>query len=569
LLLSGGSLMANVMPKDKDSFDAIVVGSGASGGWAAKELTEGGLRVALVEAGRALVPEKDFTEHLMPFETKYRDRSPDIAKTRPIQQRCYACMEYNSDWFVNDYESPYSQEPGKPVNWFRVRILGGRSLVWARQSYRLSDLDFKAASRDGYGDDWPISYEEMAPWYDKAERFAGISGAIEHVAQLPDGQFQPPMAMTCGEIMLRKAAKAKFGRTVTIGRTANLTAPLNGRPACHYCGPCERGCITHSYFNSPTTTIAAAQATGRLTILTDAVVSHVTTNPQTGLATGVRYVHRLTRENRELKARVVVLCAQALESVRILFNSATPQFPNGLANSSGVLGHYLMDHFTGFGASGRMPMLETRPWAGPPNRPNGIYVIRYRNVTDRHPNFIRGYGYQGGSSASFNYDAEGFGKTYKEAVKRGEWYIGIGGFGECLARWENYCELDKNLKDAWGVPALKIVAAYGDNERKMGEDIATSAAEMLEAAGAKDIHMDASINPFGHAIHETGVARMGNDPKKSVLNKYCQSHDVKNLFVMDGSCYVSSGCQNPTLTFMALVCHSCDHLLDELKKQNI
>lgn len=558
--------MAGEFPGSKEVFDAIVVGSGATGGWAAKELTEAGLRVALVEAGRNLDPEKDFTEHVHPYQVKYRGFSPELTKTRPIQSRCYACMEYNYDWFVNDFENPYTTADGKPFNWFRVRILGGRSLVWGRQSYRLSDLDFTAASRDGYGDDWPIRYAELAPWYDKVEQFIGVSGAAEGVAQLPDGKFQPPMAMTCGEIMLRKAAKAKFGRTITIGRSANLTAPLNGHPPCHYCGPCERGCSTQSYFNSPTFTIASAQATGRMTLLTDAVVSHVTTNVETGKATGIRYVHRVTRQSRELRAKVVILCAQSLESTRILFNSATRQFPNGLANSSGALGHYLMDHFTGYGADGVMPMLETRPWAGPPQRPNGIYAIRFRNVTDHHPDFIRGYGYQGGSHSEFKMGAEGFGKDFKEAVKRGEWRISLGGFGECLARWENYCELDKNVVDTWGVPALRITAAYGENEKKMGEFVANDAAEMLEVAGAKNVHTSRQMDPFGHAIHEVGVARMGNDPKNSVLNKYCQSHDIKNLFVMDGSCFVSIGCQNPTLTMMAIVCHSCDYLAKQARK---
>jgi len=561
--------MASAVPGSKEVYDVIVVGSGATGGWAAKELTEAGLRVALVEAGRNLVPEKDFTEHVLPYQVKYRGHSPEIIRTRPIQSRCYACMEYNYEWFVNDHENPYTTPPDKPFNWFRLRILGGRSLVWGRQSYRLSDLDFKAASRDGYGDDWPISYAELAPWYDKVEQFVGISGAAEGMPQLPDSKFLPPMPMTCGEIMLRKAVKEKFGRVVTIGRAAHLTVPLNGRAPCHYCGPCERGCISQSYFNSPSTTIAAARATGRLTLITDAVVSHVTTDLSTGRATGVRYVHRVTRDNRDLRGKIVILCAQSLESTRILFNSATRQFPNGLANSSGVLGHYLMDHVTGFGASGIMPMLETRPWAGPPRRPNGIYLMRFRNVTDRHPNFIRGYGYQGGSHAQFSFEAEGFGKQFKEQVKRGEWGISLGGFGECLARWHNYCELDKTLVDAWGIPALRISASYGENELKMGEDMAVAAAEMLETSGAQNIRLQNIIDPFGHAIHEVGTARMGNDPKKSVLNKYCQAHDVRNLFVMDGSCYVSSACQNPTLTMMAIVCHSCSYVIAQLKKGEI
>ncbi len=561
--------MANLNLGPKDVYDAIVVGSGATGGWAAKELTEAGLRVAVLEAGRMLVPEKEFTEHGIAYQIRYRGYSPEIAETRPIQGYCSGCNEWNYKWFVNDYENPYTAAPEKPVWWFRLRILGGRSLAWGRQSYRLSDLDLKAASHDGYGEDWPVSYSDLASWYDKVERYIGVSGAAEGASQLPDGKFLPPMPMTCGEVMLRNSAKEKFGRIVTIGRCANLTAPLNGRPPCHYCGPCERGCITHSYYNSPTTTLAAAQATGRLTLITDAVASHVTTDLDTGRATGVRYVRRVTRESRELRSKVVVLCAQAMESVRILLNSANRQSPSGLANSSGVLGHYLMDHVTGFGAEGTMPMLESRPWAGPPQRPNGIYVIRFRNVTERSPNFIRGYGFQGGSSPEFNFEAEGFGRKFKENVKRGEWHIGLGAFGECLARWDNYIELDKNVVDAWGIPALHIHASYGDNERKLGEDAANTAAEMLEAAGAKNIRLTKAMRPFGNAIHEVGVARMGNNPKTSVLNSFCQTHDVKNLFIMDGSSWVSSGCQNVTLGFMAIACRSCAYLVDQYKKGEI
>ncbi|MEW5980332.1 MAG: GMC family oxidoreductase [Acidobacteriota bacterium] len=552
-----------------DVFDAIVVGSGATGGWATKELTEAGLRVCLVEAGRTLDPQLDFTEHVPPYQFKVRCGSPEVRKSRPIQSRCYACIDYTQDWFVNDLENPYTFPADKPFDWFRLRILGGRTLVWGRQVYRLSDLDFKAASHDGYGEDWPISYRELEPWYDKVEEFIGVSGQPEGLANLPDSKFLPPMPMTCGEIVLQKAVKNKFGRTVTIGRVANLTAPLNGRAPCHYCGPCERGCVTRSYFNSPTTTIPAAEATGRLTLVTNAIVSHVTTNLNTGRATGIRYLHRLNREVREIRARTVVLCAQALESVRILFNSSNRQFPSGLANSSGVLGHYLMDHVTGFGARGVMPMLETRPWAGPPRRPNGIYIPRFRNVDDRHPSFIRGYGFQGGSRPQFKFEAQGFGRKFKEAVKQGEWTIGLSGVGECLALWDNYCELDPNVVDAWGIPALRIHASYSENEKKMGEDMASAAAEMLETAGAKSIRLQTSANPYGWATHEVGVARMGNNPKKSVLNKYCQAHDVKNLFVMDGGCFVSSACQNPTLTMMAIVCHSCSFLVDQMKKGNL
>ncbi len=561
--------MPELMPDSKECFDAIIVGSGATGGWAAKELAEAGLRVALVEAGRNLDPRRDFTEHVMPYETKYRMHSPELLKTRPIQVQSGACNDLNYEWFVNDFENPYTTPSDKPFTWIRLRILGGRSLAWGRQSYRMSNLDFKAASHDGYGEDWPIGYEELAPWYDKVEQFIGISGSAEGVPQLPDSKFLPPMPMTCGELILRKTAKEKFGRTVTIGRVANLTAPLNGRAPCHYCGPCERGCTTLSYFNSPTTTLAAAQATGRLTLITDAIVRQVTTDVNSGLAKGVRYIHRTTREERELKSRVVILCAQSLESVRILLNSANRQYSNGLANSSGALGHYLMDHLCNVGADGVMPMLEAKPWAGPPIRPNGIYVIRFRNVTDRHPKFIRGYGFQGASRPKFNFGADGFGTEYKKAVRQGEYKISLRGFAECLPRWENYCTLDKNSVDAWGIPVLHIKASYGENELKLAEDMAITAAEMIEGAGAKNVNLKPNFNTFGMGIHEVGVARMGNDPKKSVLNKYCQSHDIKNLFVMDGGCFVSSGCQNPTLTMMALVCHSCAYLVDQLKKGDV
>lgn len=558
-----------VVVPDREMFDAIVVGSGATGGWAAKELAEAGLRVAVLEAGPQLDPAKDFSEHLAPYEVLYRGFSPDVQKTRPIQSRCYACTEYNYKWFVDDRENPYITPPDKPFLWYRLRIVGGRSLAWYRLSYRYSDLDFKAASRDGYGEDWPLTYGELEPFYDKVEQFIGVSGAAEGLPQLPDGKFLPPMPMTCGELRLRRAAKEKFGRTVTIGRQANLTVPHNGRPPCHYCGPCERGCQTFSYFSSPAVTLPAAQATGRMTLLTDAVVSHVTTDAQTGRATGVRYVQRLTRENREVRGKVVILCAGALESTRILLNSSSRQFPRGLANSSGALGHYLMDHAGGTGAWGTMPGIETRPWAGPPRRPNVIYVPRFRNVTDRHAGFLRGYGLQGSSQPGFNFGAEGFAKDFKEAVKRGEWSIYLKCYCECLARRENYVELDPEVRDAWGIPALRIQASFGENEFAQSKDAAERAAELLEAAGAKNITLNTKLDVFGNSIHEVGTARMGSDPKKSVLNKYCQAHDVKNLFVMDGACFVTSPCPNPTLTMMAITCHACAYLLAQARKGEI
>ena len=554
----------------QQTYDAIVVGSGATGGWAAKQLSEAGLKVALLEAGRA-VSAREFTEHVPSFQLKYRNHSPEVMRTRPIQRQCYACMEYNYEWFVNDLENPYSTPPDKPFTWQRLRILGGRSLVWGRQSYRLSDVDFKAASRDGYDVDWPFSYADLAPCYDLVERYVGITGAAEGNEMLPDGQFLPPMKMSCGEIRLRESIKKKFGRTLTIGRAAILTQLHNGRAPCHYCGPCERGCVTYSYFSSPFTTVKDALKTGKCTLITDAIVSHVEMDTNANKARGVSFVHRTTKETKQVRGRSVILCAQALESTRILLNSSTREYPKGLGNSSGLLGHYLMDHVVGGGASGTFQDLKILPNANPPHRPNGIYVVRYRNTPaeGKHPYFIRGYGFQGGSAPEFNMGAPGIGADYKKAVKLGTYDVSLGAFGESLANFDNYCEIDPKLTDAWGIPALRISMAHGKNEAALMRDAGITAAEMLEAAGANNIRLTTGVEMPGMAIHEVGTARMGNDPKKSVLNRFCQSHDVSNLLVTDGSCFVSSACQNPTLTMMAITVRACDHLVERFRRNEV
>jgi choline dehydrogenase-like flavoprotein len=552
------------------TYDAVVVGSGATGGWAAKQLSEAGLKVALLEAGRAVSP-KEFTEHLPAYKLKFRDRDPEIARTRPVQKQCYACMEYNYEWFVNDLENPYSTPAGKPFTWQRLRVLGGRSLVWGRQSYRLSDTDFKAFSRDGYGDDWPFAYADLAPFYDIVEKYVGITGAAEGDGMLPDGQFLPPMKMSCGEILLRDRVKAKFGHTVTIGRAAIVTQAHNGRLPCHYCGPCERGCSTFSYFSSPFTTVKDALASKNCTLITNAVVAHINMDSATNKATGVTFVDRQTRQTKEIRAKSVILCAQALESTRILLNSGNREHPNGLGNSSGALGHYLMDHCVGGGASGRLPDMKGVPDANEPQRPNGIYIPRFRNTpsSKKDPRFIRGYGYQGGADMDFNMQAEGYGASYKKAVKEGVYSISLGAFGESLARWDNFIEIDPSLKDAWGIPALRISMTHGDNESALMEDSAASAAEMLELAGARDIKITNNVEMPGMAIHELGTARMGTDPKKSVLTPFNQTHDVKNVFVMDGSSFVSSACQNPTLTMMAITVRACGNLIDRFKRNDV
>jgi choline dehydrogenase-like flavoprotein len=554
----------------QQTYDVIVVGSGATGGWAAKRCAEAGLKVALLEAGRSVSP-REFTEHVPNFQLKYRNHSPEVMRTRPIQRQCYACMEYNYEWFVNDLENPYSTPPDKPFTWQRLRILGGRSLVWGRQSYRLSDVDFKAASRDGYDVDWPISYTDLAPYYDIVEAYVGITGAAEGDQMLPDGKFLPPMKMSCGEIRLRESTKKKFGRTLTIGRAAILTQPHNGRAPCHYCGPCERGCFTYSYFSSPFTTVKDALKTGNCTLITDAIVSHVDIDSTANKARGVTFLHRTTKETKQIRGKAVVLCAQALESTRILLNSSTGEYPNGLANSSGLLGHYLMDHVVGGGASGTFEDLNERPSANPPHRPNGTYLVRFRNTPaeGRHPDFIRGYGFQGGSEPGFNLDAPGIGAEYKKAVKQGQYYVSLGAFGESLARFDNFCEIDPDLKDAWGIPALRISMTHGKNEAALMHDAGMTAAEMLEAAGARNIRVTTGTEMPGMAIHEVGTARMGNDAKKSVLDPFCRSHDIGNIVVADGSCFVSSACQNPTLTMMALCVRACDHLIGRFKRNEV
>jgi choline dehydrogenase-like flavoprotein len=555
------------------TFDAIVVGSGASGGWAAKRLTEAGMTVALVDAGRPHTT-ADFREHTPAYDLKYRNMAPEFVKrTRPRQTECYACTEFNYDWFANDVEEPYTTPEDKPFSWQgRMRITGGRTNVWARQSYRLSDLDFKAASFDGFGQDWPLGYADLAPYYDLVEEYVGISGQAEGVYELPDGRFLPPMSLTCVEMRLRQRSKQRLGRTVTIGRTANLTRAVKGRAACHYCGPCERGCMTRSYFNSAFTTVADAIATGRCTHIPNAMVHQVMMDTERNRTTGVRYIDRVTRDVREVSGRVVVLCAQALESVRILFNSANRQHPNGVANSSGVLGHYLQDHvWNAGGARGEFPEFPGKPTLNRPVRPNGFYVIRFRNTKagPRFPKFLRGYGMQGGwgDGVDFNWGAPGFGDAFKRGLHQGVTTMNMGGFGECLPRFENFVELDPRTVDVYGIPVLRINMSWSDNERAMIPDMAAAAAEMLESSGAKNIEpWTVSDRMPGMGIHETGVARMGIDPKTSVLNQFQQAHDVRNLFVMDAAGFVSSGCQNPTLTIMALAVRSCDFLIGEMKR---
>src|SRR5437667_5665837 len=421
------------MPQNKNySFDVIVVGSGASGGWACKRLAEAGLKVALLEAGRPQ-SDRNFTEHKPAFELKYRDRAPEIIrKTRPIQVKFGVCNEYTYKWFANDLEEPYTTHADKPFDWMgRVRMTGGRTNVWGRVSLRFSDWDFKPASLDGFGEDWPVGYNGTEPYCDPVENSVGVTASAEGLEHLPDGHFQPPVPLTCQETLFRNRVKEKLGRTVMPARNANLTKPINGRGPCHFCGPCERGCMTHSYFNSAFTTVADALATGNCTLFSNAMAYKVLMDSERNRARGVLYIDRNTRQAREVFARVVMLCAQSQASVRIPLDSATPQYSNGLANSSGVLGHYLTAHVRSAGGSGEFPALGAKASLGAPVKPLGIYIARFRNLRNDPPykKFLRGFGYEAGSSTEFNWDAPGFSETYKKALLEPRTSIDITGFG--------------------------------------------------------------------------------------------------------------------------------------------
>ena len=561
--------------REETNYDAIVIGSGMTGGWAAKELSEKGLRTLVLEAGRPIVPEQDYVEHVPAWEVRFRglgDRRK-LREDQPIQSTCYACDEWSSKFFVSDKENPYTTEEGKPFRWIRGRQMGGRSIMWGRQTYRWSDLDFEANLREGIAIDWPIRYAELEPWYDYVEEFIGVSGEALGLPQLPDSKFLPPMELTCGEKIMRAAIVEHFGgeRVLTIGRAAILTKDHNGRAACHYCGPCERGCITRSYFSAVNATLPAAEKTGRMTFRPHSVVHSLAFDTQTRKVTGVRVIDAKTQAALEFRGQVIFLCASALESVRILFNSSTTEFPNGLANSSGELGHNLMDHVKTGGATGTLSGMEDRIELG--RRPNGIYVPRFRNVKSREKEFVRGYAFQGtGYREGWERGIAqtGFGADFKRAISRpGAWKFEFWGYGECLPNHNNYVELDKQKVDAWGIPVLKVHCAWSDNERAIRKDMAITAAEMLAAAGARDIEAYANDEPPGFAIHEMGTARMGHDSKTSVLDSHNRAHDIKNLFITDGGAMVSSSCVNPSLTYMALTARACDHAVELMKKGEI
>ena len=560
------------MPARHKTYDVLIVGSGASGGWVAKEVAERGLSVLMLEAGPPRVPTRDFTEHVWPYQLKFRGFGDQqrLLQHQPVQRLCYACDEYSHQFFVNDHENPYTFPADKPFMWIRGRQVGGKTFCWARESYRFSDNEFKAASRDGYGEDWPISYKELEPYYDRVESFIGVSGSREGLPQFPDGQFLPPMALSCGALQAREVVGRKFGWRVMPDRVAVLTVPHRGRPACHYCDECQRGCFTASYFNSPSVTLPAAARTGRLTLVSDAVVSHVLMNRR-GQAEGVHYVDRGTHQHREAYGRVVVLAAAALESTRILLNSSSPVFPQGVGNQEGVLGHYLMDHFTVEGAGGMMPNLRSSK-REPVGRPCGFIIPKYVNVgTNRNSNFLRGYRFDGDGSQELYGHAfllPEFGDAWRQRVRQDiPYYFGIGAQGECLPRRENYVTLDPHKKDAWGIPVLHIVSSYGENENAMAKAMRADISAVLQEMKLSEITPPGErLSVFGKNIHECGTARMGNHPKTSVVDRNCKVHGVRNLFVSDGAVFVTQGCYEPTLTIMAISARVGEHIAEAARR---
>ena len=566
----------------ENTFDAIVVGSGMSGGWAAMELCKKGLKTLVLERGFELKHGDYKTATLEPWEVERGGKTPLKEKEEdyPVQNRTgYTVTEYTKHLFVKDSEHPYKEI--NRFDWMRGYHTGGRSLMWGRQVYRWSDLDFEANAKEGIAVDWPIRYKDIAPWYSYVERFIGVSGEKLGLPHLPDGEFQSPMDLNCVEKHLREGLKGKFedGRLLTIGRVAHITDGLEHnetphRGVCQYRNRCSRGCPYGAYFSSNSSTLFVAEKSGNMTLKHQSIVHSVIYDAETGKAKGVRVVDADTKEMTEYYAKVIFLCASAIASAAILMNSTSDRFPNGMGNDSGQLGKNIMDHHFQTGASGKVDGYEDQYYYG--RRPNGIYVPRYRNLpTTPKRDYLRGFGYQGGGSRESwkrGRDTLGFGADWKNNLTQpGDWRMTLHAFGECLPYEENYMRLSKTEVDSFGLPIVEVDAVFRENEDKMRKDMENDAAEMLEAVGFKDIETFNNLDKYavGLGIHEMGTARMGRDPKTSVLNGFNQIHAVPNVFVTDGACMTSAGCQNPSITYMALTARAVDHAVKELKKQNL
>lgn len=565
--------------EEQESYDAIVVGTGISGGWAAKELCENGLKTLVLERGRMVKHREDYPTANMDawdFPHAKQPTQEDIKKQEKQHRTGYTTRADSKHWFVNDLEHPYNET--KRFDWMRGYHVGGRSIMWGRHSYRWSDLDFEANKRDGHGVDWPVRYKDIAPWYERVERYIGVSGEALNLPQLPDSVFEPMMELNCLEQHVRdKVAEHFDGRTITAGRVAHINSDKrfegNGRVRCQFRNRCIRGCPFGAYFSSLSSTLPAAEATGNMTLRPDAIVHQIIYDPITKKASGVKVIDRVTKETYEFRAKVIFLCASAIASTAILMQSKSDRFPNGLGNDSDQLGRNIMDHHLNVGASGKYDGFRDKYYKG--RKPNGVYIPRFRNIggnsnTDK---FLRGYGYQGGASRS-NWEeaiAEvSHGASLKEAIlKPGGWNFGIGGFGEVLPYQENRMTLNYNKLDQWGLPTVTFNAELRDNEWKMREDMKEQAVAMLTKAGLRDVKPHDNPGALGLGIHEMGTARMGRDRKTSVLNGYNQIHDCKNVYVTDGAFMTSAACVNPSLTYMAFTARAANHAAQELKKGNL
>lgn len=568
----GNLIDMNILEKNNITFDAIVIGSGISGGWAAKELCNKGLKTLLLERGRNVEHIKDYpTANLHPWEFKYRfNTSNSEKKQNPI--RSYYADEGDRMFYVNDHDHPYIQE--QPFDWVRGYQVGGRSLTWGRQCYRLSNLDFEANVKEGIAVDWPIRYNDIEPWYNYVERFIGISGQKEHLDQLPDGDFLPPMELNCIEKHFAESIKGNFeNRLLTIARIANLTRGWKGRGPCQSRNLCSRGCPFGGYFSSNSSTIPAAFATGNLTLRPFSVVTEIIYDEEKQKATGVRVMDTISKESFVYEAKVIFLNASTIASAAILLNSISSRFPEGLGNDSGQVGHNLMDHHSSAGASGIYEGFQDLYYKG--RRPCGFLIPRFRNLrnNEAQKDYLRGYGIQGvGTRASWGSQVSSteFGSDFKnELSKPGLWSIWMAGWGECLPYYENRIVLNQAKRDSWGLPLVSINFSFKENENEMMKDIMETSSEMLSKAGFTNVNQFNYHKAGGGTVHEMGTARMGKDPETSVLNKFNQIHTVKNVFITDGSCMTSSACQNPSLTYMALTARACEYAYQQLKNGNI
>lgn len=566
--MPGDSLYINNKAKKQNSYDAIVVGSGISGGWAAKELCEKGLEVLLLERGEDVVHPNYPTAVMDPWDFSHRLRLTEEEKKKQfVQSRHWSYREDNKHFYINDNDNLY--EETKRFDWIRGNIVGGRSLLWSRACYRWSDLDFEANLKDGIGVDWPIRYKDIAPWYDYVESFIGVSGSREGIPHLPDGIFQPPFEMNMAEKFFKEKIETHYkDRKVIIGRTANLTTPVKGRGQCMTRDLCHRGCPYGAYFSTNASTLPAAHATGNLTVRSNSLVNKVLYNEQSQRAIGVELIDIKTGELINFYSRIIFLNASTVATAFILLNSTSSRFSNGLGNGSDQVGRNLMDHHKGLVASAKVPGFENWYYHG--RRPTGIYIPQFRNVKQKDAAFLRGYHYGGNAYRSQQQPDERIGIGLKESMSEpGPWKMNLYAFGECLPYSDNRITLNNNKKDNWGRPLINIDCEFKENERTMNKEMRDMAEEMLATAGFTDITIQNNLSFPGNANHEMGIARMGKDARTSVLNGFNQMHNVTNVFITDGSCMSSGSCLNPSLTYMALTARACDYAVKEMKRLNL